>query len=242
MSCIKGNTQILNEITHSIQQGEIVTVLGRSGAGKSTLLRCAVALDEISEGTIQFHGKNIQEWNLSELRRQMGMVLQLPYLFPGSVEDNLLYGPRIHHCIHNDGSELVGDILHKVGLPTEFAKRRTSDLSVGQQMRVSLGRTLANQPEILLLDEPTSHLDLRRSLEVLALLKGLAQGGMAVAAVLHDVNAVAAHCSSALLMKDGKAASQGAVSLALNKNALWSVYGVQAAPGSGLWRFSLAAD
>ncbi len=218
VSCIKGNTQILNEITHSIQQGEIVTVLGRSGAGKSTLLRCAVALDEISEGTIQFHGKNIQEWNLSELRRQMGMVLQLPYLFPGSVEDNLLYGPRIHHCIHNDGSELVGDILHKVGLPTEFAKRRTSDLSVGQQMRVSLGRTLANQPEILLLDEPTASLDAQSERYILDLIRKLNQDhGYTIVCVIHKLDSARALGGRSLILDQGHIALEGDIDAILHQ-------------------------
>jgi UDP-glucose/iron transport system ATP-binding protein len=171
--CRKGGKQIVKPLSFSVQSGDIITVLGRSGAGKSTLLRMAVALDDVTEGHILFEGLKTIQWDIAELRRRMGMVLQLPYLFTGTVMDNLLYGPRIHQRKHGDETAFAKELLDDVGLPTDLLERNTSNLSVGQQMRVSLGRTLANRPDILLLDEPTASLDLQSERHVLNLIKQL---------------------------------------------------------------------
>lgn len=161
--CWKGNgagrKEIIRDLSFSLEPGGIVTLLGPSGSGKSTVLRLAVGLDEIASGRIWFHGRAVSEWDIRELRRRVGMVFQLPYLFPGTVKDNLLYAPRIHQRLPENETTFVRDLLDQVGLPSDLLSRSSTELSVGQQMRVSLARTLANHPEILLLDEPASALD-----------------------------------------------------------------------------------
>jgi putative ABC transport system ATP-binding protein len=124
---------------------------------KKYALRLAIGLDEMSGGSILFQGRDIHEWNIAELRRRMGLVLQLPYLFMGSVEDNLLYGPRIHGLTVKDGDSMVSALLARVGLPGDLARRRTTDLSVGQQMRVSIGRTLAIDRKSFCWTNPPPH-------------------------------------------------------------------------------------
>lgn len=212
VTCQKGNTCILNGVTFSVNPGEILTVLGRSGSGKSTLLRLAIGLDEMSGGAITFQGRDIREWNIAELRRRMGLVLQLPYLFTGTVKDNLLYGPRIHGLAVKDGDSVVSTLLERVGLSGDLAHRRTSDLSVGQQMRVSIGRTLANRPEILLLDEPTASLDTQSERHILDLICQLnREGGYTVICVTHKIESARALGGRSIFLENGALSLEGTV-------------------------------
>ncbi|MEW6235660.1 MAG: ATP-binding cassette domain-containing protein [Candidatus Omnitrophota bacterium] len=196
---------ILRDISFCMNQGEIVALLGPSGSGKSTLLRAIVGLDEIFEGRLFFHEKNLLEWDIRELRRKAGLVLQLPYLFAGSVRDNLLYGPRLHHPRRIDESDLAAELLDQVGLPIDLIERRASDLSVGQQMRVSLGRTLANRPELLLLDEPTASLDPASSRHIVELIQRLnRERGIGVLAVTHERETARSLGGRWMLLQEGQ--------------------------------------
>jgi putative ABC transport system ATP-binding protein len=217
VSCRKGGNLILDEISLSAQKGEIVTVLGRSGSGKSTVLRLAIGLDEIAQGSVLFWGRDIREWNVAELRRRMGLVLQLPYLFPGTVADNLLYGPRIHRQ-KIDEDAVISEIFSLVGLPIDLAQRRTSDLSVGQQIRVSLGRTLANRPEILLLDEPTAALDPQSERHILNLIGALNRdGGYTIVCVTHKLESARYLGGRSILMDNGRIAMEGSAEEVLER-------------------------
>ena len=113
--CWKGNganrKEIIRDLSFSLDSGGIATLLGPSGSGKSTVLRLAVGLDEIASGRILFHGREIHAWDIRELRRRAGMVFQLPYLFAGSVKDNLLYAPRIHQRMPEDESAFVRETV-----------------------------------------------------------------------------------------------------------------------------------
>ncbi len=191
VTCRKGDkfdqVTILSNVSFTVNSGEIVSLLGSSGSGKSTLLRTLVGLDPLSSGQIFFHEKSVQEWDIQELRRRMGYVLQLPYLFPGTVAENILYAPRFHHRLDKDEAAFVQEMLSHVGLPSDLAQRRSHELSVGQQMRVSLARTLANQPDVLLLDEPTASLDPKSAQHILQLILRLnREDGITVIVVTHD--------------------------------------------------------
>jgi putative ABC transport system ATP-binding protein len=159
---------ILHNISFQILPGEILAVTGPSGAGKSTLLRLLNRLQEPSSGTIQLDGRDTRTLPPAELRRRIGLVMQRPYLFPGTVASNIAFGPA-QHAIQLDPQQ-IDSMLEEVGLPG-YASRDAATLSGGEAQRVSLVRTLANQPELLLLDEPTSALDAanRQSVEELIL-------------------------------------------------------------------------
>jgi putative ABC transport system ATP-binding protein len=131
-------------------------VVGPSGSGKSSFLRLLNRLDEPTGGTVQLKGEDYRKLPPAELRRRLGMVLQTAYLFPGTVADNVAYGPlqRGQRLI----AEQIDALLRRVGL-AGYQERDASNLSGGEAQRVSIARTLANAPEILLLDEPTSALD-----------------------------------------------------------------------------------
>jgi len=129
-------------------------IVGRSGVGKSTLLRLLNRLADPTVGTIRYRGRDLRENDVLALRRDVGLVPQLPALLEGTVADNVLYGPRLA----KRAADITGS-LRLAGLDPAFGPRRADALSVGEQQRVMLARTLALQPSVLLLDEPTSALD-----------------------------------------------------------------------------------
>jgi putative ABC transport system ATP-binding protein len=147
---------LVEDVSFEVTRGEVVAITGPSGSGKSSLLRLLNRLDEPTAGTVYLEDRDYREVPPRELRRRVGMLLQQPYLFPGTVAANLTFGPAAHQ--ETLPEQTVSELLGRVGLP-ESAGRDVSRLSGGEAQRVSLARTLANRPEILLLDEPTSALD-----------------------------------------------------------------------------------
>jgi putative ABC transport system ATP-binding protein len=157
-------------------------VLGPSGSGKSTLLRLLNRLADPDEGTVRFHGQEVRSLDPLELRRRACLVPQLPAPVPGTVADNVRYGPRLR-----GGDADPARPLELAGLDPSYADRDASRLSVGEQQRVMLARALALEPEVLLLDEPTSALDeaARDGVErTLAQLAG--RSGLSMVIVTHD--------------------------------------------------------
>jgi len=147
---------LVNGISVQVQPGEVLAVVGPSGAGKSSFLRLLNRLDEPTGGTVRLNGQDYRELAPRELRRRVGMVMQVAYLFAGTVAANVAFGPRQNG--ERLSSEQIAALLERVGLPG-YQVRDVSNLSGGEAQRVSLARTLANAPEALLLDEPTSALD-----------------------------------------------------------------------------------
>ncbi|MBV8138945.1 MAG: phosphate ABC transporter ATP-binding protein, partial [Deltaproteobacteria bacterium] len=200
---------LVNNISVQAQQGEILAVVGPSGAGKSSFLRLINRLDEPTGGTVHLAGRDYKELAPRELRRRVGMVMQSAYLFPGTVAENLCYGPRQH------GEALprseIDNLLEQVGLEG-FASRDVSHLSGGEAQRVSLARTLANKPEVLLLDEPSSALDERaeREIEVL-LLRVLRDQHLTALIVTHDTAQTERIASRAILIEAGRLILNGTV-------------------------------
>jgi putative ABC transport system ATP-binding protein len=147
---------LVSDISVQVRLGEVLAVVGPSGAGKSSFLRLLNRLDEPTGGTVRLNGRDYRELAPQELRRRAGMVMQVAYLFPGTVAANVSFGPlqRGEHLF----PEQTAALLERVGLPG-YEERDVINLSGGEAQRVSLARTLANAPEALLLDEPTSALD-----------------------------------------------------------------------------------
>jgi putative ABC transport system ATP-binding protein len=147
---------LVSDITVQVQPGEVLAVVGPSGAGKSSFLRLLNRLDEPTGGTVRLKGRDYRELAPRELRRRVGMVMQMAHLFPGTVAANIAFGPRQRG--ERLAAEQIDALLERVGLPG-YQERDVSNLSGGEAQRVSVARTLANAPEALLLDEPTSALD-----------------------------------------------------------------------------------
>jgi putative ABC transport system ATP-binding protein len=158
---------VLRDLSLAVAPGS-TAVLGPSGAGKSTLLRLLNRLADPDEGSVRFHGEDVRLLDPLELRRRAVLVPQLPAPLPGSVADNVRYGPALHgHHVDPLPS------LRLAGLDTAYAERDAARLSVGEQQRVMLARALALDPEVLLLDEPTAALDDRAKRGVEETLAGL---------------------------------------------------------------------
>jgi putative ABC transport system ATP-binding protein len=138
-------------------------VVGPSGSGKSSFLRLLNRLDEPTDGAVRLNGRDYRELSPEELRRRVGMVMQFAYLFPGTVAENVAYGPRQRG--QSPPAEQIAALLQRVGL-SGYEDRDVSNLSGGEAQRVSIARTLANAPEVILLDEPTSALDEESAQEV----------------------------------------------------------------------------
>jgi putative ABC transport system ATP-binding protein len=147
---------IFADISFEVMRGELLVIVGPSGSGKSSLLRVLNRLDEANSGTMFLDGVDYRTLAPRELRRRVGMVMQRPFLFPGTVAANVRFGPLQHG--EQLGDDAVEELLRKVGL-AGFGERAVENLSGGEAQRVSLARSLANAPSVLLLDEPTSALD-----------------------------------------------------------------------------------
>jgi putative ABC transport system ATP-binding protein len=147
---------ILENVSLELGAGEILAIRGPSGSGKSSLLRLLNRLDEPSGGAVFLEGRDYRSFRPHELRRKIALVMQHPYLFAGTVEANLRFGPK-QQGVTMESSE-ANALLEEVGL-NGYASRDTAKLSGGEAQRVSLARALANSPSVLLLDEPTSALD-----------------------------------------------------------------------------------
>jgi putative ABC transport system ATP-binding protein len=147
---------LVDDISVQVQRGEVLAVVGPSGAGKSSFLRLLNRLDEPTGGTVLLDGRGYYAIAPRELRRRVGMVMQMAYLFPGTVAANIAFGPKQRN--ETMPPDQIEALLSRVGLPG-YGDRDVNNLSGGEAQRVSLARTLANSPEILLLDEPTSALD-----------------------------------------------------------------------------------
>ncbi|WP_150700326.1 amino acid ABC transporter ATP-binding protein, partial [Pandoraea terrae] len=185
-----GQTHVLRGIDCRIEEREVVCVIGPSGSGKSTFLRCLNALEEISGGQVEVNGYAVQDLktNLNEMRESVGMVFQRFNLFPHmSVLENLVLAPmQVRKLSRADAIVVAEQLLRKVGLIDKI-DAYPNQLSGGQQQRVAIARALAMSPKVMLFDEPTSALDPELVGEVLAVMKSLAEEGMTMVVVTHEM-------------------------------------------------------
>jgi putative ABC transport system ATP-binding protein len=201
------NTLLLDQVSFEVKKAEVVAILGPSGAGKSTLLRLLNRLDEPSSGRILLSGEDCQSMPPRSLRRRVGMIMQRAYLFPGTVAENVRFGPTQHGETIAD--EEIDGLLEQVGL-AGYGEREAQTLSGGEAQRVALTRALANAPEVLLLDEPTSALDQASKQSVEGLLESLIRKrGLACVWVTHDAAQAARMADSVLLLEAGRRVAFG---------------------------------
>jgi putative ABC transport system ATP-binding protein len=201
--------QILSEISFGLNMGERVAVFGPSGAGKSSLIRLLNRLDEPTSGTVYLNGEDYRKISPRDLRRRLGLVMQQPHLFPGTVAENLRFGPKTRD--ESLSGDRIEALLRGVDL-AGFAKREVSSLSGGEAQRVNLARTLANDPDILLLDEPTSSLDADARQEVEATLQSvLEKRRVTYLLVSHDQEQVQRMTDRVLHLKEGRLIADGPV-------------------------------
>ena len=191
---------MLDDVSVGIPDGA-TALLGPSGSGKSSLLRLLNRLSDPDLGTIHFEGADVRSLDVLELRRRAVLVPQLPAPLPGTVAENVRYGPSL--C---DREVDVNSCLGRAGLARAFANRDAGELSVGEQQRVMLARALALEPDVLLLDEPTSALDEAARDGVERTLEELAQAGVAMVLVTHDRGQALRIASKVIELREGRVA------------------------------------
>lgn len=207
-----GNNVILDGISESIKKGEKIVIIGPSGGGKSTFLRCLNLLDKPDSGTIYFEGADItdKKTNINAIRQKMCMVFQHFNLFPHlTVLKNITLAPvTLKLMSQKQADEKALELLARIGL-ADKANAYPSGLSGGQKQRIAIVRTLAMNPEMILFDEPTSALDPEMVGEVLNLMKELADDGMTMVVVTHEMGFAREVATRVLFMDSGKIAEQG---------------------------------
>ena len=207
-----GSHQVLTDIDFQVSKGDVTSIIGASGSGKSTLLRCINLLETPTGGDILYHGKNVTKGEIapSAYRAKVGMVFQSFNLFSNmSVLRNCVIGQeKVLNVKENEAKERALFYLDKVGM-IPYMNARPRQLSGGQKQRVAIARALAMEPEVLLFDEPTSALDPEMVGEVLAVMRKLAEEGMTMLVVTHEMTFARDVSSRVVYMAEGVIAEQG---------------------------------
>ena len=202
-----GNVNVLNGISTEIAQGEVVAIIGPSGCGKSTFLRSLNLLEEPTSGVITFEGTDITDKSvdINKMRQKIGMVFQQFNLFPNyTVKGNIMLAPVQTGLMNKEeASKRADELLMRVGL-SDKADTYPAMLSGGQKQRIAIARALAMNPDVMLFDEPTSALDPEMVGEVLEIMKELAQDGMTMVVVTHEMGCAREVASRVMFINEGQ--------------------------------------
>ena len=208
-----GTNEVLKDIDFSVKKGEVVCIIGASGSGKSTLLRCINLLELPTSGEILYHGRNILDGAMStaEYRAKMGMVFQQFNLFNNlTVLGNCVVGQvKVLKRDPQKAREIATRYLEQVGM-AGYINAKPSQISGGQKQRVAIARALSMEPEAMLFDEPTSALDPEMVGEVLDVMKSLAQGGMTMVVVTHEMGFAREVGTRVMFMDEGRIVEENA--------------------------------
>ena len=207
-----GSLRVLNDVSLAINKGETTIIMGPSGCGKSTLLRCLNGLAVVDSGKVLIEGNDITQpgTDLTALRSKVGMVFQQFNLFPHlTVLENITLAPtKVRGISEKDAQETAMSLLTRIGIPDK-ANAWPDQLSGGQKQRVAIARCLAMQPSILLLDEPTSALDPLMASEVMDLVKKLADEGLTIVLVSHNIRFAERAGHKLVFLEEGKIVEEG---------------------------------
>ena len=220
----------LKDVTIDIHESEIVAIVGPNGSGKSTLLKCIDRILKPQKGGILINGKDVKDFSQIEIARTVGYVPQsVKQFFPATVFEVVLMGRRPYlgwRCSKRD-IEKVFEVLKILNIEN-IAMRDFNELSGGQQQKVLIARALVQEPEILLLDEPTANLDIKHQLEVMEIIKRIVRmNGITAIIAIHDLNLASKYADRIVMMKDGKVFAIGTPEEVLTSANIESVYDVK---------------
>ncbi|MFW5998886.1 MAG: ABC transporter ATP-binding protein [Bacillota bacterium] len=221
-------TKILNNINLTLNKGEILSLIGPNGSGKTTLLKCINKILKPDSGIIKLNELNIENFSLKEMAQNLGYVPQEDQSrFPVTVFDAILMGrkPYIRWKPSAEDLNIVKNIIQKLNIEN-ISLKSINELSGGQKQKVLLGRVLAQKPEIILLDEPTSNLDLKHQLETLNIIKKLSRENISVIIAIHDLSLAERYSDKFVLLNKGKVFAAGGREIISEEN-IEKVYGVK---------------
>ncbi|MBN1429784.1 MAG: ABC transporter ATP-binding protein [Anaerolineae bacterium] len=224
------NHPVLEDASFTVQQGELLAVLGTNGAGKTTLLKCVNRILKPTSGVVWIGDEAVSDISRNALAQRIGYVEQQRAGSRATVFNAVLLGrkPYIQWDITQNDIAIAGQALETLGL-SEYALRYLDELSGGELQKVIIARALAQQPEILLMDEPTSNLDLKNQMEVLTLVRAITrEQGIAAVMAMHDLNLALRFADQFLLLKDGRLFATGGPEVMTPKN-IEAVYSVPVA-------------
>lgn len=224
----KAGCTVIEHMAFDAQKGECIAVLGNNGAGKSTLIKCLNRILQPRTGSVLVDGRMVGRMKRQEIARNMAYVAQKNESDRLTVFDSILLGrkPYIKLGATDEDIAIVNDIIKKLGLEP-FQLRYVDELSGGEAQKVMLARALAQQPRVLLLDEPTSNLDLKNQYEVLDIVRNISEKeGICVIIVIHDINLAMRYCDRFILIKDRRIYACGGPEV-INKKSIRDVYGME---------------
>lgn len=242
-----GHKVIVDDVTIEVQPGEFVGLIGPNGSGKSTLLKAVYRTLSKYSGDIVIDGNNLRDLSIHESALKTAVVPQHTYSpFDFRVIEVVLMGRAPHkksmEFDNKEDYEIADECLAKVGM-SEFRERSFTTLSGGEQQRIVLARSMAQQTPCMVLDEPTNHLDIRYQLQLMDVVKSL---GLTVLSALHDLNIAAEYCDRLYMLKDGKIVASGTPEEVLTPENLLAVYGVNAhvsrSPNTGFLHIEYISD
>ena len=223
-----GGSLVLDDVNIELNEGEILALVGPNGSGKSTLLKCLADFHRPKKGVVRVDERDIDDYTLNEKAKKIGYVPQIENIsFPSTVFDTILMGrkPYISWKPSKKDKKIVSDLIERMEL-TEFAMRDINELSGGQRQKVFVARALAQHPEIMLLDEPTSNLDLKHQLEVLNIIKEQTKRGISSIIAIHDLNMAIRYSDRIVMLKKGKVFASGGMEV-VNQENIRDVYEVK---------------
>lgn len=227
----RGEATLLREVSFTLEAGEKVAIVGANGAGKSTLLRTLIGLERAQEGSVELDGKPLASSRREDIARRITLVLQDTHVDISITVTQLVALGRFAHRgqpSQQDDARLIDEALRRTDL-SHLTERDIQTLSGGERQRAHLARAIAQDTKLLLLDEPTSHLDVRHQLETLSILDALAQEGRGIAFAVHDLSLAMRWATRVLVMKEGRVLSNAAPDTALSEAHIEDAFGVHAA-------------
>lgn len=225
----KDDKEILNDISFSLDDGDFLAILGNNGAGKSTLLKCLNKILKVKKGSVILNGEDLMEMKVFEISKKVALVdQQLPNI-EISVKDMVMLGrkPHMKWKFTQKDHRIVQEAMDRIGIPSQMYSNYTANISGGECQKVVLARSIAQDPKLLLLDEPTSNLDIKNQYIVLDLVREIIREKNIIGiVVIHDINLAMKYCNKFLLLKDAQVYGTGNIN-DITSHMLYDVYDIR---------------